>query len=201
MTQWLFPACALMFFALFGFANEARKHYRLAFLWISERFGYNLNATQTSGSNAPRWKGAIRSAGNVSLGSLPVHITPAPPRIKRQSSFDSVLDIKSFDVDRDVEKNAELSLSLPPYPKEEFSGDLSPTTSNYPPSDIEARAVDVDFETLSEAHSSRERCVEHHIVPAYHRPFTPPSVYPDEDRSSSVRSLMSVVGVEVQTHH
>jgi len=54
MTQWLFPACALLFFALFGFANEARKHYRLSCLWISKRLGYNLHATQTLGSNALR---------------------------------------------------------------------------------------------------------------------------------------------------
>jgi pheromone a factor receptor len=54
MTQWLFPVCALLFFALFGFANEARKHYRLAFLWISKRFGYNPTVTQTLGSNVPR---------------------------------------------------------------------------------------------------------------------------------------------------
>ncbi|OJA16654.1 hypothetical protein AZE42_10357 [Rhizopogon vesiculosus] len=63
----------------------------------------------------------IERHGDVSLGSLPVHITPVPPQIKRQSSFDFVLALTST---VDVDKNAELSPSLPPYSKEEFSGDL-----------------------------------------------------------------------------
>jgi len=55
MTQWLFPVCAFMFFALFGFGNEARKHYRLYFLWIAKRFGYNPPVMQTSTPHAPRF--------------------------------------------------------------------------------------------------------------------------------------------------
>jgi pheromone a factor receptor len=27
VTRWLYPVCALLFFALFGFADEARKNY------------------------------------------------------------------------------------------------------------------------------------------------------------------------------
>jgi len=137
------------------------------------------------------------------MGSLPVHITPVPPRTKCRPSFDSVLDIKSFDMDRDVKKNAELSPSLPPYSREGFAEDLLPTASSYPSSDIEARAVDVDLETSSEAHSSRERCMEHHTVPAYHRPFMSlaPCIYPAaSDNDRSMRSPTSVVGVQVQTH-
>jgi len=66
MTQWLFPVCALLFFALFGFANEARKHYRLAFLWISKHFGYNPTVTQTLGSNVPRLAPTIFSMADYS---------------------------------------------------------------------------------------------------------------------------------------
>ena len=51
MTRWLFPACAFLFFALFGFASEARKSYAVvcsnAFRvlgydrWVSKiSFGY-----------------------------------------------------------------------------------------------------------------------------------------------------------------
>ncbi|KAG1750492.1 GPCR fungal pheromone mating factor, partial [Suillus paluster] len=82
MTQWLFPVCALMFFALFGFANEARKHYRLYFLWVAKRFGFNLTVTQTPTPHPPRWKGAIKFAGDLPVGSLPIYTSPAPPRLK-----------------------------------------------------------------------------------------------------------------------
>jgi hypothetical protein len=114
-----------------------------------------------------------RHSEGISIDLLPVHITPSPPRIECRS-FDSVLDLKSFDVDRYVEKNAELSPTLPPHSKAESV-------------EISSRAVDVDLETPSEGHSShscRERHVEHPVVPAYHRSFTPPSLYhaaSDED--------------------
>lgn len=31
LSQWLFPVCAFLFFALFGFGEEARRKYRAAF--------------------------------------------------------------------------------------------------------------------------------------------------------------------------
>lgn len=40
LTRWLFPASALLFFLLFGFGTEARKHYRAAFLRVVKLFGY-----------------------------------------------------------------------------------------------------------------------------------------------------------------
>jgi len=41
LTRWLFPACGILFFSLFGFASEARKHYHAAFLFVAKFFGYN----------------------------------------------------------------------------------------------------------------------------------------------------------------
>lgn len=39
LDRWVYPFCALLFFGLFGFAEEARKHYRIAYLAILEPFG------------------------------------------------------------------------------------------------------------------------------------------------------------------
>src|SRR5882762_6017993 len=39
LTRWLFLVCALLFFTLFGFANEAKKNHALFFRWIAKRFG------------------------------------------------------------------------------------------------------------------------------------------------------------------
>ncbi|KAG2029757.1 pheromone A receptor-domain-containing protein [Suillus americanus] len=195
LTQWLFPVCAFMFFALFGFASEARKHYRLYFLWIAKRFGYIPPVTQTSTPYAPRLK--VKPAG-----ILPVYSTPAPPRIKLQSSFTPVFDLKNSDVYQGVEKYA----PAPPYSKNEFFEHLSRTSSKYSRSHMEACAVDTDIETPSEAHSwrsSRERCMAHYVIPAYHRPFSPPSMYHaavDLD-SSSQSSSASVAIVRNYTSH
>jgi pheromone a factor receptor len=37
-TRWVAPLCALVFFAFFGFADEARKNYSKFFWWIARPF-------------------------------------------------------------------------------------------------------------------------------------------------------------------
>ncbi|KAH9948847.1 putative fungal pheromoneG-protein-coupled receptor [Amylocystis lapponica] len=39
LTMWSIILCALVFFAFFGFAEDARKHYRLAFTAVAKRLG------------------------------------------------------------------------------------------------------------------------------------------------------------------
>jgi hypothetical protein len=41
MFRWSLVLCAFIFFALFGFANEARQNYRLLFTSIASRIGYS----------------------------------------------------------------------------------------------------------------------------------------------------------------
>ena len=39
MGRWIYPCAAILFFCLFGFAEEARRHYRAAFWWVVKPFG------------------------------------------------------------------------------------------------------------------------------------------------------------------
>jgi pheromone a factor receptor len=39
LSQWLPIACAFLFFGLFGFAAEAKKHYKLVYWAVMKRFG------------------------------------------------------------------------------------------------------------------------------------------------------------------
>lgn len=39
LSRWSTVFCALIFFLFFGFANEARKNYRLAYWAVAKRFG------------------------------------------------------------------------------------------------------------------------------------------------------------------
>jgi pheromone a factor receptor len=39
LNRWIYPVCAFLFFALFGFSEEARKNYRLVFCYIAKRLG------------------------------------------------------------------------------------------------------------------------------------------------------------------
>lgn len=40
MSRWLYPCCAFIFFALFGFAEEARRNYKKSFWAVVSVFGF-----------------------------------------------------------------------------------------------------------------------------------------------------------------
>lgn len=40
LTRWLMIVCALVFFLFFGFAEEARRHYKMAFWRVAKAVGY-----------------------------------------------------------------------------------------------------------------------------------------------------------------
>lgn len=42
MSRWIYPGSAFLFFALFGFAEEARRNYKLAFWAVAKRLGFCL---------------------------------------------------------------------------------------------------------------------------------------------------------------
>jgi pheromone a factor receptor len=46
LSRWLPIFCALMFFAFFGFAEEARKHYRQAFMKVAAFLGLRRRHTR-----------------------------------------------------------------------------------------------------------------------------------------------------------
>ena len=48
MYRWLLVVCALVFFALFGFADEARNHYRRVYTSLASRIGYSTFTLQGS---------------------------------------------------------------------------------------------------------------------------------------------------------
>ncbi|KAF8145345.1 pheromone B alpha 1 receptor [Mycena galopus ATCC 62051] len=81
-TRWLTVGAALLFFAYFGFADEAMKNYRSAFNTVAKRMGYST-ATMSSGqlsSNGPQV-----SAGRG--GTIPVFIRKNTTQ--KRDSFDS----------------------------------------------------------------------------------------------------------------
>ncbi|KAI0789239.1 STE3-like pheromone receptor [Abortiporus biennis] len=66
MGRWLYPCCAFLFFALFGFAEEARRNYRTAFWWIATRLGLKR-------STKPTYIGSSLSSSYVFIrGFLPL---------------------------------------------------------------------------------------------------------------------------------
>jgi pheromone a factor receptor len=76
MARWLVVVCAAIFFIFFGFADEARKHYRLAFQTLVKTVGLS---TVSSSS------GLTSSNGYVFLST----VTSLPPNISRDTSAKS----------------------------------------------------------------------------------------------------------------
>jgi pheromone a factor receptor len=50
-ARWLLVACAFLFFSFFGFADEARQHYRLVFKSLATRAGYSTTSLTLHGSS------------------------------------------------------------------------------------------------------------------------------------------------------
>ncbi|TFY61867.1 hypothetical protein EVG20_g6899 [Dentipellis fragilis] len=82
-SRWSNPLCAFVFFAFFGFASEARKHYRLAFLAIAARVGYRPSAKVISGFRSR----AADGMAVASHGSFPIYVTPPSAMSKHAESL------------------------------------------------------------------------------------------------------------------
>jgi pheromone a factor receptor len=58
LYRWSLVACALIFFGFFGFADEARRHYRLVYTTLASRVGLSTSIGKLAGSSnayVPRW--------------------------------------------------------------------------------------------------------------------------------------------------
>ncbi|KAJ3808709.1 pheromone receptor [Lentinula aff. lateritia] len=80
ITRWLPVVCAYVFFALFGFAEEALKNYRRAFWFFAGRFGFHPV------SHGRKGKGALSTLKSLKLKSddtdlPPAYVTPTEPVI------------------------------------------------------------------------------------------------------------------------
>ncbi|KAI0040540.1 STE3-like pheromone receptor [Auriscalpium vulgare] len=67
MGRWIYPTCAFIFFALFGFASEARKHYRQAWVWLAPRIYLS------------RFLPRFRTAHSPATSCQPLRVTPRGP--------------------------------------------------------------------------------------------------------------------------
>ena len=50
-NRWLLVGCALSFFVFFGFADEARRHYRLVYTSLASRVGLSTSNGKLTGSS------------------------------------------------------------------------------------------------------------------------------------------------------
>jgi pheromone a factor receptor len=126
VSRWIVVVCAFIFFMFFGFADEARKHYRTAYQTLVKTVG--MSGSMTLGmttSNAAKTN--MRSFGNT---SMPVFVRRQPTS-KRGDSIGSYNEKLSI-----ADAGGALADYKPdPYTLTEFSGTTSTTGSTMPADD------------------------------------------------------------------
>nr|UWI70535.1 pheromone receptor B1 [Pleurotus eryngii] len=87
-TRWVTPLCGILFFALFGFADEARRNYVKAFWAVVRPFGFKPTPIQPGRHfvSIGRFEKPKPSACS-STGSIPLYLpSPSEPSMKRSNS-------------------------------------------------------------------------------------------------------------------
>ncbi|THH19065.1 hypothetical protein EUX98_g8848 [Antrodiella citrinella] len=114
-ARWIYPACALIFFAYFGVADEARRHYSAAFRFVLRKLHLatrDSNATGTTSSSSKfSFSPFHKLASTSSTTPLPLYSPPPPPFAYRSSSTMSA--VTSF---TENEKHQPLSSLRSPVP-------------------------------------------------------------------------------------
>jgi len=86
-TRWFVILCAVVFFAYFGFADEARKNYRAAFGSVAKRVGLSTGGSFSS----TLWSSTGSKSSNGQSGTIPVFVHRKVSRPR--DSFDSFTDV------------------------------------------------------------------------------------------------------------
>ncbi|KAH7924993.1 STE3-domain-containing protein [Leucogyrophana mollusca] len=128
LSRWLVVVCAFIFFGFFGFADEAKKNYRLAYFSVAKTVGLSTG-NMTSGL----WSSTgskPENTYNSRSGTMPVFVTQRTER-KRDSmaSFSTDLSIGEFGAAFDDVKEAPYS------PTESSTGSASKASLPYSPAD------------------------------------------------------------------
>ncbi len=69
-SRWLVIACAFVFFAFFGFGEEARKHYRLAYSCVSSRLRFGKIGTGRADTFSPSRNSRFRASVKRRIAGL-----------------------------------------------------------------------------------------------------------------------------------
>lgn len=222
MGQWVYIFAAFLFFALFGFADEAKRHYRLAFWWVVKWFGIRPKPQsgkqfgKLGGSGwvpqfSPFFKPSLIRYRRFSYGkpspcspdfqSLPPYSPPSsgPYAARKRPESLSPSLAESFG-NLDLEKGPVDARS--PARRSEFS-----TSTDYAASEDGIIIIGPECPASTPPTPDGPRPLPAAVVPSYHRPFSPPVTWPppsglcppSPQRKPSVGSISIMVHTESTT--
>jgi len=74
LSRWSTVVCAFIFFALFGFADEARKNYRIAYESFARRVGYSTGSMGSGATSSTGAKTGFPGITSWGKNSVPVFV-------------------------------------------------------------------------------------------------------------------------------
>ena len=162
--RWALVACAFIFFGFFGFAHEARKHYRLVYTSLANRIGLSTSSGTLNGSLHMY----VIRCNSLELGAY-VLFSTSSSQMKSKGLTISVATsgTKHRDCDSIVSCSDQLSiLSI------SVAGDLKPDfmIEQYSPSDSPASSSVVSIEPELESQSPQPVATTPEVPPAAYQP-------------------------------
>ncbi|OSD03755.1 B mating type pheromone receptor [Trametes coccinea BRFM310] len=222
MGRWIYPCSAILFFMLFGFAEEARRCYIGAFWKAAKAFG--ISPKPTSGKGRMKGlEGAFKMPDGSTGDILPPYTPPAHVRKKRADSLTSSLatTLDHFDVEKglrppsmhvlshlvspaDSEFGSHSDMQLSPVETSAFSHGAA---AGHSESDVASEAhisiSDVHPASRPTTPPAQLRAVSP-TIPEFHRPFSPPITWPRAtlapSRKASAGSISIMVHTESRTY-
>ncbi|KAL4257006.1 G-protein coupled receptor 4 family protein [Pleurotus pulmonarius] len=177
LSRWSIVFCAFVFFFFFGFADEARKHYRIAFDSVAKRVGYITGGTMSS-TGTFNEKRSYPAMGSTGTGvTLPVFVHT--DMITKRESYASFSDMSftdaggALDVKTDIGYSSSSSSSTLSVPEQAHTRQ---DVVGIEISSVRGIALDSPSPTPSESSLNKEN-------PPRHTPDTP-STYKESDLSA-----------------
>ncbi|KAH9916388.1 putative fungal pheromone GPCR, STE3-type [Epithele typhae] len=211
MGRWIYPCSAIMFFMLFGFAEEARRCYSTAFWRVAKVFGIQPKAQKTG--KAAGFQKTFRMPESPSRGES------LPPYAPRSKTTDSCTSFANSDIEKGTNP-----------PQLILQHIVSPTNSMFDDStDIELSPgpFETQYEPYDPAHDTDSQYAESTArifvsdaahpplptppspvpfralsPPSYHRPFSPPVAHcrSTESRESVPHRKGSASSITIMVH-
>ncbi|KAI0742596.1 pheromone A receptor-domain-containing protein [Daedaleopsis nitida] len=227
MGRWVYPCSAIMFFMLFGFADEARRSYSAAYWRVAKVFGFLPKSQAMKSDKAAGFK-TFRMPESPSSDILPPYAPPAHSRYGRADSFVSSIDnvdlekgfhplstyvLPPIPPHRDSMFGCSSDAELSPRPTEvEHDARLTRRDTQYTESQSDSDSVSIVHISISDEHPAstpptpvpdqrpvRALSPGSHLVPAYHRPFSPPLTWPAAAATIPRKASAGEISIMVHT--
>ena len=115
LGRWFVVLCAVIFFAFFGFADEARRNYRLAYVSVAKRVGLSTGSISDSGTWTANGYATLKSNLTRAASNGPYSFDSTNPDMSYNNRSATTPIIITHQKKRDSLASFSSRMSLPDY--------------------------------------------------------------------------------------